>query len=112
MSSRIHRGMLLWVCGTLMTGRATATGPTRNFSSPHPQVTNLVEGISWPKGQALPTFATPAPVLDCIEVQALMNDEQITFSALEGQVNRKQPRICLLDARAGEGRDTWANTPT
>ncbi|MGH7973032.1 MAG: GxGYxYP domain-containing protein, partial [Limisphaerales bacterium] len=75
-------------------------------------MTNLVEGISWPKGQALPTFATPAPVLDSIEVQALTGDEQITFSALQGQVNRKQPRIYLLDARAGEGRDTWANTAT
>jgi hypothetical protein len=80
--------------------------------SPHPPVRNLVEGISWPKGQALPTFATPAPVLDCIEVQALTGDEQITFSALQGQVNRKQPRIYLLDTRAGEGRDTWADTPT
>ena len=75
-------------------------------------MTNLVLGISWPKGQALPTFATPAPVLDSIEVQALTGDEQITFSALQGQVNRKQPRIYLVDARAGEGRDTWANTAT
>jgi len=80
--------------------------------SPHPPVTNRLEGISWPKGQALPTFATPATVLDSIEVQALSGDEQMTFSALQGQVNRKQPRIYLLDARAGEGRDTWADTPT
>jgi hypothetical protein len=80
--------------------------------SPYPPATNLVEGISWPKGQALPTFASPAPVLDSIEVQALTGDEQLTFSALQGLVNRKQPRIYLLDARAGEGRDTWANTAT
>ncbi len=110
MSSRIHCGVLLWVCGTLLSGRAS--GQTRDLYSPHPLVTNLVEGISWPKGQALPTFATPAPVLDSIEVQALTGDEQITFSALQGQVNRKQPRIYLVDARAGEGRDTWANTVT
>lgn len=112
MSRRIHRGVLLWICGTLLSGRAAAPGPTRNLYSPHPPVTNLVEGISWPKGQALPTFATPAPVLDSIEVQALSGDEQITFSVLQGLVNRKQPRIYLLDARAGEGRDTWANTAT
>ncbi|HEV2210641.1 MAG TPA: discoidin domain-containing protein [Verrucomicrobiae bacterium] len=112
MSGRIHRGVLLWVCGTLLSGRAAAAGPTRNLYSPHPQVTNLVEGISWPKGQALPTFAAPAPELDSIELQALTGDEQITFSALQGQVNRQQPRIYLLDARAGEGPDTWANTAT
>lgn len=108
----IHRGVLLWVCGILLGGSAAATSPARNLYSPHPQVTNLVEGISWPKGQALPTFATPAPVLDSIEVQALTGDEQITFSALQGLVNRKQPRIYLVDARAGEGRDIWANTAT
>jgi putative glycoside hydrolase with GxGYxYP motif/F5/8 type C domain-containing protein/GxGYxY motif-containing protein len=109
MSSRIHRGVLLLVCATLLSGRAA---PTRNLYSPHLAVTNLVEGIAWPKGQALPTFATPAPVLDCIEVQALTGDEQITFSALQGHVNRKKPRIYLLDSRAGEGRETWANTAT
>lgn len=104
--------MLLWVCGSLLTVRAAAAGPTRNLYLPHPPVTNRVEGISWPKGQALPTFATPAPALDRLEVQALTGDEQIAFSALQGLVNRKQPRIYLLDARAGEGRDTWANTAT
>lgn len=112
MKRRIHRAVLLWVCGTLLSGRAAAPGPTRNFYSPHPPVKNLVEGILWPKGQALPTFATPAPVLDSIEVQALTGDEQITFSALQGLVNQKQPRIYLLDVRAGEGRDTWADTAT
>lgn len=69
-------------------------------------------GISWPAGQALPTFATPSPVLDAIEVQALSPDERITFSSLQGQVNRTRPRILLLDARADQGRDTWAETPT
>jgi hypothetical protein len=110
MINSIHRGVLLWVCGTLLS--AAASDPTRDLYSPHLPVTDHVEGISWPKGQALPTFATPAPVLDCIEVQALTGDEQITFSVLQGLVNRKQPRIYLLDARAGEGRDTWANTST
>lgn len=66
-------------------------------------------GISWPAGQALPHFASPAP-LDAIEIQALTRDEQITFSALQGQVNRPQPRIFLLDARTDEGRHTWLET--
>jgi hypothetical protein len=85
-------------------------GKSRYF--PHPPVKDLEEGISWPPGQALPIFAAPAATLDAIEVQSLSVDEQITFSALQGQVNRRRPRIYLLDARSDEGRDTWANTPT
>jgi hypothetical protein len=91
---------------------ATTRDPTRNRYSPYPAVKNPHEGIGWPQGQALPIFATPPATLDAIEVQALTPDEQITFSALQGQVNRKQPRIYLLDARSDEGRDTWADTPT
>ena len=51
-------------------------------------VANRTEGLAWPKGQAIPTFATPAPVLDTIMIQDLSKDEQITFSALQGRVNR------------------------
>lgn len=83
-----------------------------NLYRPHPPVVVPAEGISWPDGQALPVFAAPASPLDTIEVQSLSPDEQITFSALQGQVNRGRPRILLLNARAGEGRDTWAMTPT
>ena len=78
--------------------------------APYPVVVQPAEGISWPKGQALPTFAAPAAMLDSLVVQDLSKDEQLTFSALQGQVNRKQPRIMLLDARSGEGRDTWLQT--
>ncbi len=100
--------MLLF--GTLLSVEAAESG--RNLYQPHPQATNIAEGISWPKGQALPTFAKPAATMDCIELQALSRDEQMTFCVLQGLVNRKQPRILLVDSRAGEGRDTWANTPT
>lgn len=104
--------MLLCVCGAVLSGKAAEPGPSGNSYAQHPQVTNIVEGISWPKGQALPIFATLAAALGSIDVQALSRDEQITFSALQGQVNRKRPRIYLLDVRSDEGRDTWANTPT
>ena len=86
----------------------SAAQPSRYV--PYPAVEQPAEGISWPKGQAMPTFAAPAAMLDTLVVQDLSKDEQLTFSALQGQVNRKQPRILLLDARAGEGRDTWAQT--
>ncbi|MES2439439.1 MAG: discoidin domain-containing protein [Verrucomicrobiota bacterium] len=95
-------------------GGAGAFGQTaqKNRYSPYPQVSNISEGISWPKGQALPIFATPAATMDTLMVQGLSKDEQITFSALQGIVNRKQPRIYLLNARAEEGLYTWAETTT
>jgi len=66
--------------------------------------------MSWPSGQALPTFATPAVPLDTILVQDLTPDEEITFSALQGLINKTKPRVYLLDSGADEGTYTWANT--
>jgi hypothetical protein len=83
-----------------------------NLYQPHPPVRRPAEGISWPAGQALPIFSRPSDQLDALVVQDLTRDEQITFSALQGRVNRRQPRLLLLNARAGEGRDTWSTTPT
>lgn len=70
------------------------------------------DGISWPAGQALPHFAAPAEPLDAINVSALNHDEQLTFSALAGHVNRRQPRIALLGGRRDEERNSWFRTPT
>ncbi|GAA5481452.1 discoidin domain-containing protein [Haloferula sargassicola] len=70
-----------------------------------------VADLAWPEGRPLPAFPAPAEKLDALVVQDLLPDEQITFSALQGQVNRTKPRLILLDERAGEGRDTWLNTP-
>ncbi|WP_226895501.1 discoidin domain-containing protein [Luteolibacter marinus] len=110
MLTGVNRGyaglFLLMASGLTEAGRCAL----ENLHAPFEAVKNRAEGIVWPAGQALPTFATPAKRLDAIEVQALSADEQLTFSALQGQVNRKQPRILLLDARAGEGRDTWPKT--
>jgi len=100
----------------LMAGGSFAsaqTGVSKNRYQPYAPVVDIAEGISWPKGQALPTFATPASTLDAIAVQDLTSkDEQLTFSALQGIVNRKQPRIYLVDSGAGEGAYTWAETTT
>ena len=60
----------------------------------------------------LPHFAAPAKMLDAIDVRSLTRDEQLTFSALVGQVNRRRPRIALLNRRSEEGRDTWLRTST
>lgn len=97
-------GLLGWISGD--------AAAFENLHKPYPAVVQPAEGLSWPAGQALPTFAAPARDMDALVVQDLTKDEQITFSALQGQVNRRKPRLLLLDARAGEGRDTWSRTPT
>jgi hypothetical protein len=70
------------------------------------------DGLTWPEGQVLPHFAPPAEILDAIDVRDLTRDEQLTFSALQGHVNRRQPRVALLSRRSDEGRDTWFRTST
>ncbi len=88
------------------------TGNRTNHYAPYPAPVDPVTGVSWPQGQALPIFARPADTLDTILVQSLSRDEQITFSSLQGQVNRTQPRIYLLSSSADEGTYTWAETST
>lgn len=78
----------------------------------YPSVSNITSGISWPSGQALPIFAAPAATMDTISVANLTEDEQLAFSAFQGIVNKKQPRVYLLDENPDEGALTWANTPT
>lgn len=70
------------------------------------------DAIRWPEDQVLPHFLAPARTLKTIDVSALSHEEQLTFSALVGQVNRQQPRIALLNRRSEEGPETWFHTPT
>jgi len=63
---------------------------------------------SWPTNQLLPTFATPATNLDCIDVSSVSSAESDLFASLEGIINRKQPRIaCVVGGQ--EGAFTWLN---
>lgn len=63
-------------------------------------------GLNWPTNQLLPSFSTPAPVLDCINLS--FNGAEIDlFSSLEGLVNRDHPQIVCLNRREAEGRSTW-----
>ena len=81
-----------------------------NLYSPYQQVVNLATGMSWPNGQAFPTFAAPFPILDTILIQDLTKDEQITFFGLQGVINKTRPRVYVLDSGADEGTYTWAGT--
>lgn len=107
---RISKVWLLVAGVASLSSLPAATAPLTNLYSPYAQVSNISSGMSWPGGQALPTFATPFPSLDTILVQDLTPDEQITFSALQGLINKVRPRIYLLDSGADEGTYTWANT--
>src|SRR6478736_4676436 len=109
--SRRGRRFGVWFWTTILAGLSSfsASAGTNRYS-PYPQVSNISTGFSWPSGQALPTFATPASPLDTILVQDLSPDEEITFSALQGLINKTKPRIYLLDGGADEGTYTWANT--
>jgi len=51
------------------------------------------ENISWPQGQAMPSFAAPAENLDMMSTNALPFSEYLTLTSLQGLANREQPRI-------------------
>jgi hypothetical protein len=63
-------------------------------------------GLTWPAGQFLPTFSTPAATIDCINMDTASNPEKALFVSLEGIVNRTQPQIACTSA-ASEGAFTW-----
>lgn len=67
------------------------------------------QGINWPANQLLPTFSTPAALIDCIDVSSATPAEIDLFSSLEGIVNRTQPRIACVNSIDGEGKFTWLN---
>lgn len=62
-------------------------------------------GITWPDGQALPSFARPHH-LHVADVVNLSAEEKLLFITLQGIVNRTRPRIFLLQG-GEEGNTTW-----
>lgn len=112
-SKTVRLLLIVFVLSILITGcseSANVDDNKTNHYKPYTPVSNIESGIQWPKGQALPTFATPETTLDTILISNLSPDEQITFSALQGIVNKEKPRIYLLDSGADEGAYTWSNT--
>jgi hypothetical protein len=67
-----------------------------------PDATVAITGLSWPPGQAFPTFA-PLGTLDVVDTTSLDAGVITVATTLEGLVNRTQPRIYLA---AGAG-DIW-----
>ncbi len=68
-------------------------------------------GIRWPQDQALPTFAPPRH----LDVVSLSDDSssnsELTqmFVTLEGIVNRREPRIYVIENQPNEGAYSWLN---
>jgi hypothetical protein len=63
-------------------------------------------GVYWPPNQVLPTFAQPR-ALDVVDLRQSSTDMALTFSTLEGIVNRQEPRLYLLQTGADEDSNTW-----
>src|SRR5271169_516284 len=95
---------LTTVIQLVATGRKTTNNPARMLGlmlmaaavlSP-----TLVHGtgLDWPTNQLLPSFSTPAPVLDAIDISSSSGAEVDMFASLEGIVNRTQPQIVLANS--------------
>lgn len=69
---------------------------------------NTSSTLSWPKGQAMPHFTHPAPTLDGLFVadENISPTERIMFCALQGIVNKTEPRIFLFE-HVQEGKYKW-----
>jgi len=49
--------------------------------------------ITWPIGQALPSFAAPIENMDMLSTNGLTFGEHVTLAGLQGLANRERPRI-------------------
>lgn len=65
----------------------------------------LTEGISWPLGQALPTMAQISGKLDAVDVSGKTADIKALAATLQGIVNKKSPRILVLNN--GWAEENW-----
>ena len=54
--------------------------------------------VTWPKGQALPSFGTPADTLDAMELYFNEStfEERLAAACVQGIVNRTEPRLFMI----------------
>lgn len=87
--------------------QGNATPPASPVASPEATPIAGSSGITWPEGQALPSFAEVRQ-LTVVNIAAVSDPEKVLFGTLQGIVNRAEPRIYLEDPR-DEGPYTWLN---
>lgn len=98
----------------LLTGVAALTAISLNAQqgvnhyTPVSTHQSIESGIVWKDGQMLPHFATPASRLDGFDMKQaqLKAEEKNMLLALQGIVNRRQPRIFLFE-HGSEGKYKW-----
>ena len=61
----------------------------------------------WPANQALPSFAK-VKSLEVADIYDAPGDDKIMLTTLQGIVNRKEPRMYVLESKE-EGKFTWLN---
>jgi hypothetical protein len=91
-------GMAL-ACALSLSSGALASSDTNND--------NPSDSIVWPKHQQLPSFAK-VKQLDVADIYDAPGDVKLLMATLQGIVNRKEPRIYLLENQE-EGKMTWLN---
>ncbi|MCJ8013857.1 hypothetical protein MUG84_19205 [Paenibacillus sp. KQZ6P-2] len=90
------------VCLTLVCLLSMSLGAS---AEPAASSSSSSSNISWPESQALPSFAK-AKKLDVADIYDEPGDIKILMATLQGIVNRKEPRIYLLESQE-EGKQTW-----
>ena len=65
-------------------------------------------GITWPEGQALPTFAPHADTVIAMDIRRENGSNHALYSAFVGLINRKQPRVMLYTSN--EHKEKWCES--
>ena len=66
------------------------------------------EGLYWPQWQVIPSFAKIDGALDSLSLEYYTDNIKIALTALQGQINKKKPRIILHSTNSLiEGMNTW-----
>jgi len=65
------------------------------------------EGLTWPEGQALPSFAEISQTLDTINIIGKTNPVRSMLASFQGIINRKQPRVYLYGE--SDRNEKWAD---
>ncbi len=71
------------------------------------EVERLEGALTWPEGQALPSFAYPAETVQAVDISKETAHEKRLLVSLQGIVNRSQPRIALCDGNENSGDAKW-----
>ena len=68
------------------------------------------EIYKWAADRVIPSFPKPAPLMDAVNTRDMSIAEQTALGTLQGIVNRKQPRILIIEEHCDEGGETWPRT--